>query len=145
MAFGFYDRGCSTRPMLPPWNSTAGLIRSCVTLYQRETTSPRQSGLARRRYRVAHLAFQPAKPPILGPNVEDNYARPYETNLPTTRDYLRYSRSSTVRTIAAVSNLYIQHERKNICPIEKFYRIIWVEKQATSGSTSTPHMGASAR
>jgi hypothetical protein len=25
-----------------------------VTLYQRETASPRQSGLARRRYRVAH-------------------------------------------------------------------------------------------
>jgi len=31
-----------------------GLIGSCVTLYQRETASPRQSGLARRRYRVAH-------------------------------------------------------------------------------------------
>ena len=41
------------------------LIRSCVTLYQRETTSPRQSGLARRRYGVTRCAFQPAKPPIL--------------------------------------------------------------------------------
>ena len=42
----------------------ATLIRSCVTLY---------------RYRIAHWAFQPAKPPILSPGAENNHARPYHT------------------------------------------------------------------
>jgi len=54
------------------------IIRWCVTFYQRETTSPRQSGLARRRYGIACWAFQPAKPPILGPSAENTHARPYQ-------------------------------------------------------------------
>jgi len=60
------SRGLPRRNSFISFLSHYMLVRSCVTLY---------------RYRVAHWAFQPAKPPILGSRAENNHARPYEPPL----------------------------------------------------------------